>query len=306
MVLEKAKKEEKIREIINKLDEENKVLKATNDCVFKALFQSEECMPVLAYVIGEVLNLTQSYVLNNLSFKPTELVKERYFEHGKITDLLIEITGKVINLEMNQESKDKQGKVIKNNKYHHTLAGRTLLIAEDYKNMKEIVQINFDFINRFDDRLIIPFRLMDEEGKFILDEKFTNYHINMEKVREKSYNINELNKFEKILLILQEESKTRLRQLSKGDGELIMMVKKIEEMSYDPELIGLYDKEKMDNFVNGINLADAEKKGLEQGFEQGSKNEKLEIAKNMLNKKMDMEIISEITGLTNDEIENLK
>ena len=67
-----------------------------------------------------------------------------------------------------------------------------------------------------------------------------------------------------------------------------MMVKKIEEMSYDPELIGLYDKEKMDNFVNGINLADAEKKGLEQGFEQGSKNEKLEIAKNMLNKKMDM------------------
>ena len=298
MITKNMEREQRIRKIINNLDKDNKVLKATNDCVFKALFQSEECKPVLAYVIGEVLNLTKEYVLNNMSFKPTELAKERYFEHGKITDLIIEITGKVINLEMNQESKDKQGKVIKNNKYHHTLAGRTLLIAEDYKNMKEIVQINFDLINRFDDRIIIPFRLMDEEGKFILDEKFTNYHINMEKVREKGYNIDELNKFEKILLILQEESKTRLKELSKGDGELIMMVKKIEEMSYNPELIGLYDKEKRDAVVNGINIADAEKKG--------SKEKQIEIAKNMLLKGTDIEFISEVTNLSKDEIENLK
>ena len=43
-------------------------------------------------------------------------------------------------------------------------------------------------------------------------------------------------------------------------------------------------------------------KGLEQGTEQ-SKNE---IAKNMLKKDLDISLISEVTGLSNEQINKLK
>ncbi len=47
------------------------------------------------------------------------------------------------------------------------------------------------------------------------------------------------------------------------------------------------------------------KEGLEEGMEKGSKNEKIEIAKKMLNENMKIEVIERITGLTKTEIEEL-
>jgi predicted transposase YdaD len=44
---------------------------------------------------------------------------------------------------------------------------------------------------------------------------------------------------------------------------------------------------------------------LEEGEKKGSKEQKLEIAKNMLSKNMSVDTIAEITGLTKEEIENL-
>ena len=143
---------------------------------------------------------------------------------------------------------------------------------------------------------------MDEKGKYVLDEKFTNYHINMEKVRKIDYNKKEISKFEKILMILQEESKEKLRKISKGDKELVEMVKKIEEMSYDPEVIGLYDKERMDKLVHDIDV----KYAKEDGIEQGSKQEKIAIAKNMVKDKVPTNTIIKYTNLTKQEIESLK
>ena len=50
----------------------------------------------------------------------------------------------------------------------------------------------------------------------------------------------------------------------------------------------------------------AEDKGKEQGYEQGSLEEKNNIAREMLSKKLDTKLISECTGLSITEIESLK
>ena len=46
--------------------------------------------------------------------------------------------------------------------------------------------------------------------------------------------------------------------------------------------------------------------GLQQGIEKGQKNKSLEIAKKMLENKTDIELIKEFTGLSEEEINNLK
>lgn len=52
-------------------------------------------------------------------------------------------------------------------------------------------------------------------------------------------------------------------------------------------------------------MAGATRRGIEKGIEQGKKEEKFQIAKKMLEKKIDITVISEVTGLTKEEIENL-
>ena len=46
--------------------------------------------------------------------------------------------------------------------------------------------------------------------------------------------------------------------------------------------------------------------GIKEGLKQGIKEQKITIAKNMLAEKIDIHIIAKTTGLTIEEIENLK
>ena len=48
------------------------------------------------------------------------------------------------------------------------------------------------------------------------------------------------------------------------------------------------------------------KEGLEKGLERGTEQSKNEIAKNMLKENMDISLISKLTGLSNEQINNLK
>ena len=61
----------------------------------------------------------------------------------------------------------------------------------------------------------------------------------------------------------------------------------------------------MDALVKHNELEGAKKAGIEEGKNAGIKETKLEIAKNMLKKKMSIEDISEITGLTKEDIQKL-
>ncbi len=97
--------------------------------------------------------------------------------------------------------------------------------------------------------------------------------------------------------MLQLEDKDKLRNLVK-DEELEKMEKRIEELSYDEDIIGLYDKEAYDKLAHDIDVAEAKKEAQTES--------NIEIAKNMLAKNMDINFIFEITGLTKEEIEGLK
>jgi predicted transposase/invertase (TIGR01784 family) len=300
-------KNDKIQRKIDELKKAGKVLSAKNDCIFKGLFQSEKSRKILAYLLSYLLDLNEDYIYENINFGQTELPKDNYFNHGKITDLLVSIEGTTINLEMN--GSDSPGLFIKNNEYHHTLASRIRHIGEEFIN-KKIIQINFDFINKFDNRRVVKFMMRDETGRYVLDENFVNYHINMEKIRKKGYNKEELTRFEKIIMLLQLEKIKELRELVEGDEELMEMEKQLEEMSYDPKYIGLYDKEEADRLVHDVDVAYAKKEGIAEGEargkELGEKSKSIEIAKNMISMGLDVDVIFKATLLTKKEIETLK
>ena len=62
------------------------------------------------------------------------------------------------------------------------------------------------------------------------------------------------------------------------------------------------DKKKIQNSL----LSEARENGINDGISKGVSQEKVNIAKNMLNKSISIEDISDITGLSVEEIENIK
>ena len=77
----------------------------------------------------------------------------------------------------------------------------------------------------------------------------------------------------------------------------------------DNDFMNDYDYEKVQKkLMNSIRYEGYEEglqKGIEQGIEQGAQNKSIEVVKLMLEKNIDINTISEVTGLTIDEIDKL-
>ena len=89
--------------------------------------------------------------------------------------------------------------------------------------------------------------------------------------------------------------------MSKANEPIKKAKKILEEISdneYEQYLAHLREKYILDQ----NNLLDT---GYERGLEQGTRNERLEIAKKLKEENIDIEIIIKTTGLTKEEIERL-
>ena len=87
-------------------------------------------------------------------------------------------------------------------------------------------------------------------------------------------------------------------------------IRKVEELSTDPEFVGYYDieeahkQELADSYNTGYDKGmDI---GIDKGINQGKKEEKIEIAKMMLQDTSDYNLISKYTDLSIEEIKELQ
>ena len=148
-----------------------------------------------------------------------------------------------------------------------------------------------------------------------LTDNLQIWHINI----ENCYNIwysNNINKYEKekqylILLGALLCTKNKI-EFSKCLGGIPMnedIKDEIKEtndaLNVYEDIMSWYDYDKDQENIRKSEINRAEKKGIEQGLKQGIQKEKLESAKKMKKKNIDLNTISEITGLSIDEIKKL-
>ena len=125
------------------------------------------------------------------------------------------------------------------------------------------------------------------------------------------YNKGKLSEFEKICMIFKTRDKEMLEELLKGDEEFMELKKAIEDISSDEDLYEKYTKSELEYIVEteirAKELAEklAEEKA-EKLAEEKAKERNIEIARNLLNNNVQVEIIMKSTGLTKEKIESLK
>ena len=282
---------------IKKEKDSDKLIDSMSDTPFKAIIQHPNFRKTLSMIISQVTLYSESYIYENLRFLNTELPAENSKEKKKITDILATVKGNIINIEANKSAEASQ--LSRHNAYHHKLVYGRYFRGDEIDNI-DVIQLNFNTINRFDDRIFIDFQMRDKTGKFVDEENFQRIHINMSKPLDKydKMGIESLSKLEKILVMFQITSKRKLREIAKGDSDLEDMAKIIEDLNEDEEIIGQYDSEKLDKRQHELDLMYAERKGLNEGIKQ--------IVKNMLKSKMEVSEIAKLTGLSETEIEKIK
>ncbi|MBP3920294.1 MAG: hypothetical protein J6D28_01885, partial [Bacilli bacterium] len=141
-------------------------------------------------------------------------------------------------------------------------------------------------------------------------KEFKKFHVNLSDTDNVCYNNAEEEKYFKFFTLEKIED---LKQLSEGDDILMEAFKSLEKLNNDSMLMSLLEEQELDDYCQRAAMVEQKQLSFDEGksigFNEGKNVEfdegKIEIAKNMLNKKFDLNTISSITGLTKEELENL-
>ena len=276
-----------------------------SDSMFKTMINNESRMEYICYLIASIFNEDYNEVLKNTKFIKNNIDKYKNEESNKTVDLLCKIKGKILNVEVNNNTS--KSSLERNLGYMFSLYSANMKRGHKY-NFNEVIQVNlnnFRFKGRKDvleecyitNINHIPKDINDFQ---IYSNKIRIINIYLPNIRKKDYN--KLKLYEKLLLIFNENDNQLLKNLSKGDEIMEKYVKESKEASEQDEVIGMYDKELHDERLRLAENDEYREKGIEEGIQQNQK----ETALKMLQKGYDITDISECTGLSLDELQKLK
>ena len=322
-----ANKIEKQQEI-QKENKEKKVLKPTNDFVFKKIFGSVGSERITTSLLEAILKIDITAI--DLDKNPiTE--KDVLNDKMGIMDIRVEINNK-IDADIEMQIIDQGNIEIRLMRYVSKIFIRGLKAGENYLDAKESIAIliaNFEIEKHKNVKKILTEYEMREKnyGNIVLTDKIKVYILELpkiERIKSKDESLNLWIKFMKDL-----EVKKMVDKEDKELEETIQAIqeaeKKYEELCQDEharyiaELREKYIEDSISikqlGYENGRKegkkegkkqgLAEGMKKGKEEGVQEGRKQELERIAKNMKNKNYSVEEIMQITQLTKKEIENL-
>ena len=306
----------KSKEAIQKTLEENKgkdfVLPMTWDVMFQQMFISKEAMPLLEHIIAIFGNVDINDVKGKVRLLPNELKQTSAKDTRSKSDIIADYfkdeknTDKYI-VEMNSSKKMPWRNVF----YAYKVAGGGISIDNDkYVKKYDTILIDFNAFTNVENDLVEMITMRYKNGR-IYDDSTKIFEVNMAKAKDMSYNYANKQE-EQVAIISRMFMTTSLLELDKESNELMgkkdteKLVSRARELSSDGEYIRLFDKEEnYKELIRNTELAEAREEGVKQGFEQGSKNKAMDIAKNLIEAGLDNNKISEFTGLPIKEIESL-
>ena len=307
----KSKKE------IEKTLKENKgddfVLPMTWDVMFEQMFISEEAMPLLECIISIFGNVDIKDVKGKVRLLPNELKQTSAKDTRSKSDIIADYFKDEKNIdkyivEMNSSKKMPWRNVF----YAYKVAGGGISINDDkYVKAYDTILIDFNTFADDENDLVEMITMRYKTGK-IFDDSTKIFEVNMAKAKDMSYNYVD-KKEEQVAIISRMFMTTSSLELDKESDKLMSkkdtekLVSRAKELSSDGEYVKLFDKEEnYKELIRNTELAAAHEDGVKQGIARGLKEKALEMAKKCLGKEMNIETISELTGLSIEEIENLK
>lgn len=280
----------------------NEIIPLNMDFMFTTIFNNEKNIYVLEQFLSDYLEIPIDIIKGNLKILKRKLIPNNKRESSNEVDLVLNYNGKLINIELSNERKS-TGIIERNIVFACKIHGSQLKYGNfDYKNIDETLQINLNNFRCNKNKLLVKYYLADIENKEILTTKFRIDMVDLVFGSKLCYTINDkLSKWCRLLMTNKKDELYNLATylLGKESGEEFMG--EVEMLCSDDEYIGLYTKLSKKELEYNTYIAEAK----EEGFNDGINQEKFEIAKNLVSKNVDINLIIDVTGLTIEQISTL-
>ena len=261
-----------------------------SDTAFKYLYKNIDTRSWLQTIIKEVflLDITDYQLTDNESNTGNKVKDYRM-------DLKL-VNGKnTIIIEMNKEYYEFIDS--KNYQYLYREAGSLYDTGEDYQDRKtKLISFNNYRNKKIPSLKMGSYVFIDPKTKLRIED-IESYEIYLPNYKKVCYDSSEL---EVSLSLFSADSFDKMRKLTNNPRD-IKIIEELERLAMDEEFKLHYNaeavKRKTENSIK--------KESYRHGLDDGSKQEKLEIAQAMLKDIQDYEFISKYTGLTVEEIEKL-
>ena len=276
-----------------------------NDRAFKEVFLNPNNSDLLKALLEFILKIK----IDKLEIKKTELLSGNVNIKDKRVDAIVHTGNKKIEIEINSQNKD----------YLHTRSTAYICniyqsnasVGDTYNEDTDIIQVNLTWgLGRNNDEMKI-YKIMNEKGELYV-KNFIIYEINMDYYDKIWYSKNEEEIKKNQYMIMLDLDKKELKNMPK-DKIVDKYITNVTIVNDDPEFQKYMSEEEDKRKIQNSLLSEAKEEGISQGYTSGindgiskGKNKKsIEIAKNMLKKNMSIEDISDITGLSIEEINKL-
>ena len=157
------------------------------DFIFKEIITSPDTIKYVALLISEITSIEYDILLKNMIIKSSKLAINNKKQKRGETDIIIEVDGTIINIEMNKDYYE--GVIEKNNFYHNKILGEMYEAGDNYLNETKVIQINFDnyTIDTYND-ILNKYMIMNVKTKKVETENYEKYHIDLVKLKKECYN----------------------------------------------------------------------------------------------------------------------
>ena len=269
-----------------------------NDRAFKEVFLNPNNSDLLKALLEFILKIK----IDKLEIKKTELLSGNVNIKDKRVDAIVHTGNKKIEIEINSQNKD----------YLHTRSTAYICniyqsnanVGDTYNEDTDIIQVNLTWgLGRNNDEMKI-YKIMNEKGELYV-KNFIIYEINMDYYDKIWYSKNEEEIKKNQYMIMLDLDKKELKNMPK-DKIVDKYITNVTIVNDNPEFQKYMSEEEDKKKIQNSLLSEARENGINDGISKGASQEKVNIAKNMLNKSISIEDISDITGLSVEEIENIK
>ena len=247
-------------------------------------------------LVDFIINLCKlNMECNNYNLINNEITTFYKDDKLMVTDLVYKLNdNSFLNIELNT-SKSKY-LMYKNLLYIYKIILSNQYIGKKYKEIT-VIQVNFDLYSFKDmDKVKNVIKVMNKDNLKEYLNTFTIFHFELDKAWNNEYNVSE--EGIRFLRMLSSESKILNKYLAGNNLFLKKVADFMEEYSNNINNLLYYDKKELDDYIRESELNDS--------YNSGKFEEKNEIATKMLIKNKPIEEISDITGLTREEILKLK
>ncbi|MFI3308070.1 MAG: Rpn family recombination-promoting nuclease/putative transposase [Mycoplasmatota bacterium] len=270
--------------------------------MFKKFFTEQK--EILAKLISEIINIKIKQ--EDINFINIEHMGNNKDNKKSLLDLEVKLpTGEYIIIEMQNGFGNDFSKRVQY--YTSKVITNQLYVSQNYFTLKKVYCISFlsgkDRTDNLYPKLFTSEILCDKITKEERPSLFEFCYINLEQLENNEHKFTSfVISFLELMNIKREDV---LNNMETQDEYIKKSIEYIKKINSDPVITAALDREQRERLAYNTDIETAKRSGIEQGLEQGIEQNKISMVKSMLEKNMDIKLISEISGLTNEEIEKI-